>query len=74
MAERVLYQSDDSFIQDDQLWHLARLKSKSLQQISPIVHQLCIPKSFRMKIMHAIHDFSHYSFLKCYLTSGQRFY
>jgi hypothetical protein len=24
--------------------------------------------------MHAIHDFSHYSFLKCYLTARQRFY
>jgi hypothetical protein len=27
-----------------------------------------------MKIMHAIHDFSHYSFFKCYLTARQRFY
>jgi hypothetical protein len=74
MAQRVLYQADDFFIQDDQLWHLARLKSKRLQQIAPRFHQLCIPKSFRMKIMHAIHDFSHYSFLKCYLTARQRFY
>jgi hypothetical protein len=46
MAERVLYQADDFIIQDDQLWHLARLKSKRLQQISPRFHQLCIPKSF----------------------------
>jgi hypothetical protein len=74
MAQRVLYQADDFFIQDDQLWHLARLKSKRLQQIAPRFHQLCISKSFRMKIMHAIHDISHYSFLKCYLTARQRFY
>jgi hypothetical protein len=74
MAQRVLYQADDFFIQDDQLWHLARLKSKRLQQIAPRFHQLCIPKSFRMKIMQAIHEVSHYSFLKCYLTARQRFY
>jgi hypothetical protein len=74
MAQRVLYQADDFFIQDDKLWQLARLKSKRLQQMSPRFHQLCIPKSFRMKIMHAIHPFSHYSFLKCYLTARQRFY
>jgi hypothetical protein len=73
-AQRVLFQADDFFIQDDQLWHLARLKSKRLQQISPRFHQLCIPKCFRMKIMQSIHEFSHFSFLKCYLTARQKFY
>jgi hypothetical protein len=34
-AQRVLFQADDFFIQDDQLWHLARLKNKRLQQTSP---------------------------------------
>jgi hypothetical protein len=51
MAQRVLFQTDDFFIQDDQLWHLARLKNKRLQQISPRLHQLCIPKCFRMKVI-----------------------
>jgi hypothetical protein len=44
-AQRVLFQADDFFIQDDQLWHLARLKNKRLQQILPRFHQLFIPKS-----------------------------
>jgi hypothetical protein len=74
ITQRVLYQADDFFIQDDQLWHLARLKSKRLQQIAPRCHQLCIPESFRMQFMQAIHEFSHYSFLKCYLAARQRFY
>jgi hypothetical protein len=39
------------FIQDDQLWHLARLKNKRLQQILLRFHQLCIPKCFSMKVM-----------------------
>jgi hypothetical protein len=73
-AQRVLFQADDFFIQDDQLWHLARLKSKRLQQISTRFHQLCIPKCFRMKIMQSIHEFSHFLFLKCYLTARQKFY
>jgi hypothetical protein len=74
MAQRVLFQADDFFIQDDQLWHLARLKNKRLQQISHRFHQLCIPKCFRMKIMQSIHEFSHLSFLRCYLTARQKFY
>jgi hypothetical protein len=73
-AQRVLFLADDFFILDDQLWHLARLKNKRLQQISPKFHQLCIPKCFRMKIMQSIHEFSHFSFLKCYLTARQKFY
>jgi hypothetical protein len=73
-AQRVLFQADNFFIQDDQLWHLARLKNKRLQQISPRFHQLCIPKCFRMKIMQSVHEFSHFSFLKCYLTARQKFY
>jgi hypothetical protein len=73
-SQRVLFQADDFFIQDDQLWHLARLKNKRLQQIAPRFHQLCIPKCFRMKIMQSIHQFSHFSFLKCYLTARQKFY
>jgi hypothetical protein len=73
-AQRVLFQADDFFMQDDQLWHLARLKNNRLQQISPRFNQLCIPKGFRMKIMQSIHEFSHFSFLKCYLTARQKFY
>jgi hypothetical protein len=73
-AQRVLFQADDFFIQDDPLWHLARLKNKRLQQISPRFHQLCIPKCFRMKIMQSIHELSHFSFRKCYLTARQKFH
>jgi hypothetical protein len=74
LAQRILYQIDDYYIEDDQLWHLARLRGKHLTKIVPRFQQLCIPRQFRLKIMESIHNISHFSFLKCYLTARQRFY
>jgi hypothetical protein len=74
LAQRILYQIDDYYIEDDQLWHLARLRGKHLTKIIPRFQQLCIPRQFRLKIMESIHNISHFSFLKCYLTARQRFY
>jgi hypothetical protein len=74
LAQRILCQIDDYYIEDNQLWHLARLRGKRLTKIAPRFQQLCIPRQFRMKIMESIHNISHFSFLKCYLTARQRFY
>jgi hypothetical protein len=74
LAQRILCQIDDYYIEDDQLWHLARLRGKHLTKIVPRFQQLCIPRQFRLKIMESIHNISHFSFLKCYLTARQRFY
>jgi hypothetical protein len=74
LAQRILCQIDDYYIEDDQLWHLARLRGKRLTKITPRFQQLCIPKQFWMKIMESIHNISRFSFLKCYLTARQRFY
>jgi hypothetical protein len=74
LAQRILCQIDDYYIEDNQLWHLARLRGKRLTKIAPRFQQLCIPRQFRMKIMESIHNISHFAFLKCYLTARQRFY
>jgi hypothetical protein len=74
LAQRILCQIDDYYIEDNQLWHLARLRDMRLTKIAPRFQQLCIPRQFRMKIMESIHNSSHFSFLKCYLTARQRFY
>jgi hypothetical protein len=74
LAQRILFQIDDFYIEDDQLWHLARIRGKNLEKIVPRYQQLCIPKSFRLKLMESIHNISHFSFLKCYLTARQKFY
>jgi hypothetical protein len=74
LAQRILCQIDEYYIEDNQLWHLARLRGKRLTKIAPRFQQLCIPRQFRMKIMESVHNISHFSFLKCYLTARQRFY
>jgi hypothetical protein len=74
LAQRIVCRIDDYYIEDSQLWHLARLRGKRLTKIAPRFQQLGIPRQFRMKIMESIHSISHFSFLKCYLTARQRFY
>jgi hypothetical protein len=69
LAQQILCQIDDNYIEDNQLWQLARLRGKRLTKIAPRFQQLCIPRQFRMKIMESIHNISHFSFLKCYLTA-----
>jgi hypothetical protein len=73
-AQRILFQIDDFYIEDDQLWHLGRIRGKNLEKIVPRYQQLCIPKAFRLKLMESIHNISHFSFLKCYLTERQKSY
>jgi hypothetical protein len=72
MAKTVLFRKEDFFIQDGQLWHEARLKNKRVQQKPPRFHQLCIPKRSRVKIMQYFHEFSHFSFLKCFNRARQK--
>jgi hypothetical protein len=74
LAQRILCQTDDFYIEDNQLWHLARLRGKRVEKLALRFQQICIPRKFRMKIMESIHNISHFSFLKCYLTARQRFY
>jgi hypothetical protein len=72
-AQRILCRIDDFYIEDNQLWHLARLRGKRLAKIAPRFQQLCILRQFRMKIMESIYNISHFSFLKCYLTANDIF-
>jgi hypothetical protein len=71
----VTLQADDFFISDDQLCHLARLKSKQrLHMLTPRFQQLVILKSIRLQVMQSIHEFSHYGFAKCHATARQKFH
>jgi hypothetical protein len=75
LARMVLLQSDDFFISQDQIFHLARVKNtKRLHSIIHRFQQLVISKSYRMHLMQAVHEASHFAFLKCYLTARQKFY
>jgi hypothetical protein len=75
LAKRVLFQIEDFYISNDQLFHLARNKSRKRGHLTaPRLQQLVIPKAWRMQIMQAIHDFLHFAFLKCYLTARQKYF
>jgi hypothetical protein len=75
LAKRILFQIEDFYISNDQLFHLARNKSRKRGHLmAPRLQQLVIPKAWRMQIMQAIHDFSHFAFLKCYLTARQKYF
>jgi hypothetical protein len=75
LAKRLLFQTEDFFISNDQLFHLARIKNrKRLHLMTPRHQQLVVPKSLRMSLMQSIHEFSHFGFLKCYLTARQKFF
>jgi hypothetical protein len=41
LAQRILFQIEDFYIADSQLWHLARIRGKNLQKIMPRYQQLC---------------------------------
>jgi Integrase zinc binding domain len=70
-----LFQEPDFFISNDQLFHLARVKGKKrLHEMAPRFQQLVVPKHLRMQIMKYIHEFSHFGFLKSYLTARQKYY
>ena len=73
-AERILYQIDDFFINDDQLFRLAKIRGKRLDKIQQRFEQLCIPKKYRLAIIQHYHDLSHDGYLKCYLSSKQKFF
>jgi Integrase zinc binding domain len=64
--------TEDFFIQNEQLFHLARIRSKRLSQILPRFIQLCIQASARLAIISAFHD--HSGFLKSYLTMKTRYF
>jgi len=75
LATSVLLRHQDYLIVDQQLFHLGRPSlKKRLHLLTPRVQQLYIPRNFRMQIMQSVHEFSHFGFLKCYLTAKQRFY
>jgi hypothetical protein len=74
LANRVTFQSDDYFIENQKLYHLARIRGKRLSQILPRWPQLVIPKAYRELVLRSFHGLSHTGFLKSYLTCRMRYY
>ena len=56
LARKIILQSEQYVIDDGILYHLFSPRTKRLDQILPVVQQLCVPRVLREKLMVAYHD------------------
>ena len=75
LANRVLFRHQDYLIIDEQLFHLARVNNKKRSHLMlPRQQQLYVPKPLRLSIMEKIHNFSHFGYIKSFLTAKVKYY
>ena len=55
-ARKIVFESEQFIIDDGTLYHLFHPRTKRMDEIVPIVKQLCIPRSLREELMVAYHD------------------
>jgi len=55
-ARRIVFESEQFIIDDGTLYHLFHPRTKRMEEIIPIVKQLCIPRVLREELMLAYHD------------------
>ena len=68
-ARRVVAESEHYSILDDTLYHLHRPRTKGKDKVTPVVQQLCLPRTLRDEVIKAYHDNNgHIGFDKLYET------
>jgi len=55
-ARKIVFESEQFIIDHDTLYHLFHPRTKRMDEIVPIVKQLCIPRILREELMVAYHD------------------
>ena len=55
-ARKIVFESEQFIIDDGTLYHLFYPRTKRMEQIVPIVKQLCVPRILREELMLAYHD------------------
>ena len=55
-ARKLIFESEQFVIDDGILYHIFHPRTKRLDQIFPVVKQLCIPRSLREQLMISYHD------------------
>ena len=74
LANRVLFRHQDYLIIDGQLFHLARMNNKKRSHLMlPRQQQLYVPNT-AFSIMEKIHSFSHFGYIKSFLTAKVKYY
>lgn len=69
VARRIFAESEHYSILDGTLFHLHRPRTKRKDQVTPVVQQLCLPRTLREEVIKAYHDNNgHIGFDKLYET------
>jgi len=55
-ARKLILESENFVIENAILYHVFSPRTKRLDQVTPIVHQLCVPRSRREELLRAYHD------------------
>lgn len=75
LAKQIIFQEQEYFIKNNQLFHLGRLGKKfRLKTLIKRYEQLVVPGAFKLNILKEFHDQAHFSHVKSYLSARKRFY
>ena len=56
LARQIVFESEQFILEHDILYHIFHPRTKRLDQVSPVVKQLCVPRVFREKLFYSYHD------------------
>jgi len=73
LARETVFQAEEYFFKDGVLFHHYTPKNKHVAKAQPIIEQLVVPTSLRMKVLHQFHDLNgHSGFDRTYATIRSR--
>ena len=74
-ARRIVAESKHYTVLDDVLFHLHRPRTKGRDRLTPVVQQLCLPRTLRDDVIKAYHyNNGHLGFDKLYKTVRGKYY
>jgi len=74
-AHRVVAESEHYSLLDNTLFHLHRPRTKGKHRLTPVVEQLCLPRTLRDEVVKAYHDNNgHIGFDKLYETIRSKYF
>ena len=74
-ARKIVIQSEFYSICEGRLYHIYQPRDSGINQIKPVVQQLCVPKILRQDLVDGYHaNNNHIAFDRLYATLRQRYY
>ena len=74
-ARRIVFQENDFHMNNNLLYHMFQPTTKQLDQIMPVVEQICLPQALRVEVLQQYHDHnSHPGFDRCYAAIRLKYF